>query len=536
MSEFDYIIVGAGSAGCVIADKLTADGRHRVLVLEAGGNDRKFWIKTPIGYGKTFHDPAVNWRFNSEPTDGLDGRTTHWPRGKVIGGSSSINAMCYIRGHKTDYDDWAAAGNPGWGWDDLEPLYRSFERRIDRDGTVRGNGPLWVSDREPEYHPVKRFFYGAAKELGLPVDRDIAADKPDSIAPYHINTRGGLRCSAADAFLRPAMRRPNLSVKTDVLVERVVFEGKRAIGVDYIEDGVSKRATARAEVILSAGAVNSPKLLKLSGIGPAAELNAMGIPVVHANEGVGSHLQDHLGISYFFRATEPTMNSVLGTWPGRIAAGLRFLLTRKGALSLSVNQIGGLVRTDPSLNRPNIQLYFNPMSYSTTYAGKRPLLKPDRWPGFIIGFNSCRPTSLGRIELAGTDPHLAPRIQPNYLTSNRDVEDIVAGARLIGRIQETASMRKLISGDPVFDVTKATDDEIVADFKKRSGSIYHPCGTCRMAPEDDQGVVDPTLRVYGVEGLRVADASIFPNITSANTNAPSILVGHKAAQILTSGN
>ncbi|MEK0084588.1 GMC family oxidoreductase [Benzoatithermus flavus] len=536
MGEFDYIIVGAGSAGCVLAERLSADRSKRVLLLEAGGSDRRFRIRMPIGYGRTFHDPAVNWRYTTEPDPGLGGRAAYWPRGKVVGGSSSINAMVYCRGLPGDYDDWRDAGNPGWGWTDVEPVFRSFERRIRRDGSQHGDGPLWVSDREPEYHPIKRHFYAAARELGLPVVDDLDGSAPEGgIGAYAVNTRKGLRCSAADAFLRPALARSNLVLAIHARVERVAIRGCRAVGVDYVQGGRRRQATARGEVVLCAGAVNTPQLLQLSGIGPGDLLQRLGIPVVHANAAVGGGLQDHLGISYFYRATEPTLNQVLGTWPGRLAAGLRYLLTRSGPLSLGVNQLGGLVRTSPGASRPNTQLYFNPVSYSIEHAGKRPLLKPDPYPGFIIGFNTCRPTSVGRIDIASPEPERPPRITPNYLSTDRDIEDVIASARLIGRIQETEAMRALVADRPVFDPARASDEEILADFRARSGSVFHACGTCRMAPESAGGVVDGELRVHGIRALRVVDASVFPNITSANTHAPTLMVAHKAARLIAAG-
>lgn len=535
MQEFDYIVVGAGSAGCVVADRLSADPRRSVLLIEAGGSDFRFWIKTPIGYGKSFFDPAVNWRFESLPDPGLGDRVVYVPRGKVLGGSSSINAMVYARGLPGDFDDWRDAGNPGWGWSDVEPVFRSFERRVAGDGSARGDGPLWVSDREAEYHPLKRHYLAAAREAGLPIVSDLGLTEAEGVGPYLINTRKGLRCSAADAFLRPAMKRPNLTVATGLIVDRIGFEGRRARTVECLIGGERRSYRARAEIVLSAGAVGSPAILQRSGVGPGALLADLGVPIVHDAPGVGGHLQDHLGINYYYRATEPTLNAVLGTWPGRIAAGIRFLATRTGALSLSVNQMGGLVRSSPELARPDMQLYFNPLSYSTEIAGQRKLSKPDPWPGFILSFNACRPTSTGRIDIAGADPLAQPRIRPNYLSTDRDLADVLAGARLVARLQETRAMKALAAAITLFDPARASDEAIVEDFRKRSGSVFHLCGTCRMAPQAADGVVGPDLKVHGVEGLRVADTSIFPNVTSANTNAPAIMVGHKAAAMIAAG-
>ena len=534
MDEFDYIIAGAGSAGCVMANFLSADRRNRVLLLEAGGSDRKPWVKLPIGYGMAFFDPKLNWRLTTEADPGTSGRESYWPRGKVLGGSSSINAMVYCRGLPGDYDDWREAGNPGWGWSDLEPVFRSLESQALEDGTVRGDGPLWVSHRSREYHPVKRHFIAAAREAGLPMTDDPNGSAPEGVCAYQINTRNGLRWSSADAFLRPAMRRPNLTVVTGAEVRRVLFEGKRAIGIEYMTSGRTVTARARGEVVLSAGAVGSPKLLQLSGIGPGALLQRNGIALVHDNGAVGGNLQDHLGVNYYFKAKEPTLNSVLGTWPGRVRAAIEFALSRKGALSLSVNQMGGLVRSTPGKARPDVQLYFNPLSYTVvTRDGRRRLMKPDPFPGFILGHNPCRPTSTGRIEIASPDPHAAPRIVPNYLATQKDIDDVIASTRLVERLRQTKAMSALIADTMQFDCAGRSDDEIVEDFRQRSGTVFHPCGTCRMAPEGEGGVLDTELRVRGVEGLRVVDASAFPNITSGNTNAPSILLAYRAGQIMT---
>jgi choline dehydrogenase len=528
---FDYIVVGAGSAGCVLAGRLSEDARIRVLLLEAGGSDRKPWIRVPIGYARSYTDPSVNWRYETEPDPGLLGRTSYWPRGKVLGGSSSINALVYCRGLPADYDDWRDAGNPGWGWADSEPVFRGFERRMQPDGTVIGDGPLCIADREPEYHPLKRHFYAAAEEMGYRTI-DLNGADPDGVGAYAITTRHGLRWSASDAFLRPAMSRPNLVVRTGVFAERIAFSGSRASGVVCRDGQASRTYTCRREVIVAGGAVNSPKLLQLSGIGPGALLASLGIGVVHANAAVGGGLQDHLGVNYYYAATEPTLNNVLGTRIGQVRAALEFLLFRSGPLSLSVNQMGGLVRSSPAKAQPDIQLYFNPLSYLTDGIKPRKLLRPDRFPGFIFGFNPCRPTSRGRIDIGSPDPQAPPRIMPNSLATDHDLADVLAGARLIARFQQTAGLRRLIDRLTRFDPAHATDDEIIADFRARCGTVYHPCGTCRMAPEADGGVVGPDLRVHGVEGLRVADASVFPNITSANTNAPTLLVAHKAAQAI----
>ncbi len=448
----------------------------------------------------------------------------------MIGGSSSINAMVWHRGARGDYEDWRAAGNTGWGWDDVAPVYERIERRVAADGVETGEGPVWVSDRTPDCHPVCAHFLAAVEEAGLP---RLTGDAPwsEGVGVYPITTRRGLRCSAADAFLRPASRRPNLAIRTGAHVERVLFDGRRAVGVAYRRGGGVE--TVRAGLVaLAAGAVGSPHILQLSGVGPGALLSEMGLPVVHANDGVGAGLRDHLGVNYYYRATAPTLNQTLGSWPGRFSAGMRYALSRSGPLSLGVNQVGGVVRSAPDRPRPDIQLYLNPLSYSVEADGERRLMRPDRWPGFILSFNSCRPTSEGRITLAAPDPAAPPRITPNYLATDHDRAEVIAGARLIGRIQDTAALAPLIAARPGIDPARADEAALLADFRARAGSVYHPCRTCRMAPEAAGGVVDPALRVHGVEGLRVVDASAFPDIPSANTNAPTIMLAARAAEMI----
>lgn len=532
MEDFDYVVVGAGSAGCVLAERLSADGRAQVAVVEAGGDDRRFWIRTPIGYGRTFHDPRVNWRFAAEPDPGLLGRAVYVPRGKVLGGSSSINAMVYCRGWPADFDDWRAAGNPGWGWDDVAPAFTRLERRTGADGATVGDGPVRVASRAAECHPVGRRFLAAAREIGLPETADMNGAAPEGVGAYALTTHGGRRWSAADAFLRPAMARSNLTVLTGALALRVRFEGRRAVGVEIRAGGAALTLRARREVVLAAGALGSPVLLQRSGVGPGAALAALGVAAVHVNDAVGGGLQDHLGINYAYRATEPTLNQALGTWAGRLAAGAAYAWGRRGPLSLSVNQMGGMVRSRRDLARPDVQLYFNPVSYSADFSGERPLLRPDPFPGFILSFNPCRPASMGRVDAASPDPEAAPRIVPGYLSAPEDVAGVLAGARLIGRLQHTSAMRGLIEGAPRLDPAAASDEVILDDFRARAGSVFHFCGGCRMAPEARGGVLDSRLRAHGLDGLRVADASAFPNVTSANTNAPTMMLAARAAEMI----
>jgi choline dehydrogenase len=532
LDTFDYIVVGAGSAGCVLAERLTAGQGGTVLLLEAGGTDRRFWITTPIGYGKTFDDARVNWKYRSEPDAGTGGRQAYYARGKVLGGSSSINAMVWCRGLPADYDDWGAIGNPGWNAASAWTAFAAIERHRTGAGTINGSGPMWVETRPADHHPITRHFIAGAGQAGYAAVDDLNLAPCEGVAPYAINTHRGRRWSSADAFLRPALKRANLALRTGALIDRVLIEQGRAVGVRYTRGGQSHQARARCEVILCAGAVGSPAILMRSGIGPAAVLAGAGVPVQVASPGVGANLQDHLGVDYHYRANRPTLNQQLGTRMGQLAAGIRYLVYRTGPLSLSMNQIGGLVRSTPQAPRPDIQLYCNPISYSRAMSGRKELTRPDPWPGFIIGFNACRPTSTGHITIASTDPQQSPAIVPNYLSTTHDRAAVIAAARVIERLAGTPAIRAITLAPNGFTPEGQGDAAILDDFRARSGTVHHLCGTCRMAPAEQGGVVDAELRVYGVTGLRVIDAAIFPHVTSANTHAPTVMTAWRGAQIV----
>lgn len=537
MADFDFIIIGAGSAGCLLANRLTKSGRFRVLLLEAGGSDRRFMIRMPIGYGHSFYNPKVNWRFEAGPQAALGGRSSYWPRGKVLGGSSSINAMVFVRGQRNDFDDWRAAGNIGWGFDDVLPYFKSIETFGRGGDAFRGDsGEFFVTDMEPAVHSLCGDWLQAAEQAGFRRTRDYNGQEQEGVSAYQISTKSGFRVSSATAFLHPAARRPNLKIVTNALVTRILFEGQAAIGIEYEEGNERRQVLARREVIVSAGAVQSPGLLQHSGIGPGALLTKFGKQVVKDMPSVGRNLQDHLGIDYLYRSRRPTLNSLLRPWSRRLMLGARYVLFRDGPLSLSVNQAGGFVKSSPELKNVDTQLYFSPVSYSKPTPGVRRLTLPDPFPGFFIGVQPCRPTSRGHIEIGSPDIKASPVIEPNYLSTPEDMRSMLASVELIRRIAGQPAMRAVIADEMQPGQHVTSDEDLVADIRARSGSVFHASCTCRMGPDEGTNVVDERLRVHGIGRLRVVDTSIFPNVTSGNTNAPTLMVAEKAAAMILEDN
>ena len=535
--QFDYIIVGAGSAGCVLANRLSENGKYSILVLEAGGSDNRFWIQTPIGYGKTFYNPEVNWMYSTEPDPGINHQRSYWPRGKVLGGSSSINAMVYIRGQAEDYDDWRDLGNDGWGWKDVLPYFRKSETNSDGASKYRGDsGPLYVNNVSDQYHPLCRNFVEAARQVGFNYNPDFNGESQEGVGYYQINTKDGKRMSAARAYLHPASRRRNCQIETHTQVTRILFENKQACGVEFIQKGKIRQASARREVIVSSGAINSPQILQLSGIGSETLLNQHNIPVIHSSEAVGKNMQEHLACTHYYRSRVPTLNNQLSPWWGKALAGLQYLLTHRGVLSLSVNQAGGFVKSSPDRPRPNLQLYFAAITYTTAPAGKRPLMAPDPYPGLLNCIGQLRPKSRGFVEITSADPFRAPRIMPNYLSEEEDVIEMLEGVRLLRKMAKTPAFEKIIEKEMTPGPDVESDEEIINDIRQRSTTVFHPTSTCMMGPDPKTAVVDRHCCVYGVDRLRVVDASIFPTVISGNTNAPTIMVAEKMADEILSTN
>ena len=530
--EFDYIVVGAGSAGCVLAARLAEDPATRVLLLEAGPPDRSLWIHLPIGYGKTMWSPTYNWCFQTEPDPNMNGRRIYWPRGKTLGGSSSINGLIYIRGQREDYDRWAALGNTGWGYDDVLPYFiRSEHNQRGANAWHGSDGPLKVSDIDAPHELIEAFIVGA-QQCGVPRNDDFNGAQQEGAGYYQLNTWKGWRCSAAKAYLAPARARTNLSVQTGARATGLVFEGQRVVGVHYHQGGVAKLARCRAEVLLAAGAIQSPQLLQLSGLGPPALLQQHGIAVRHALPGVGENLQDHLQVRLIFECSRPiTTNDQLNSWFGQFKLGLQWLLFRSGPLAVGINQGGCFMRAlqdgmgQPVADTPDIQ--FHVATLSADLAGG----KVHPFSGFTMSVCQLRPESRGHIRIQSADPFAAPAMQPNYLATELDRRTAVAGVKAARAIAASLAMQPYVRRE-VKPGPEAGDDAALLEFCRNHGAtIFHPSGTCRMG-HDAMAVVDARLRVHGIDGLRVIDCSVMPTLVSGNTHAPAVMMAEKAADMI----
>jgi choline dehydrogenase len=526
MDETDVVVVGSGSAGSALAGRLSEDPRIRVTVLEAGSRDRNPWLHVPIGYAKTMYHPTISWNFATQAEPELAGRSVPWPRGRVLGGSSAINGLIYIRGQAEDYDHWRQLGCTGWGFDDCLPYFKKAERQERGADDLHGaDGPLSVTDLR-EKGVLERAFIDAAKELGYPENPDFNGPEQEGAGWYQVTVRNGFRCSAATAYLKPAMKRPNLRVITDAHVERIIIEDGRATGVVYRVGNETRTLKAQREVVLSSGAIGSPQLMMLSGLGPAEHLSEMGIEVKRDIPGVGQNLQDHLQARLIYRANQRvTVNERMGFF-GMAMMGAQFAATRRGPLSFAAATSGLFARVLPQSATPDVQFHFIPWSADSVKEGLH------KFPGFTVSVCQLRPESRGEIKLASTDPFAKPNIHARYLTSETDKQCMVEGVKLAKRLAETASLGRFIQDrySPPEDAPE--DDAAWLDFVRRtSGTIYHPTGTCRMG-EDDAAVVDTQLRVKGVGNLRVADGSIMPTVVSGNTNAGCIMIGERCAEFM----
>ena len=533
MRDYDYIIVGAGSAGSVLANRLSEDPANKVLLIEAGGSDRRFFIQMPIGYGITYHQKTVNWMYMTEPSPDADNKPSYWPRGKVMGGSSSINAMVYVRGNPKDFDEWSEAGNPGWSYKEVLPYFKKMESwQNGADNFRGGDGPLKVSEVSKQLHPLCDNFLSAAQEIGMKLNPDMNGEKQEGVGNYQITTHKGQRMSSSRAYLWPIKYRSNLTVLKKALVTKVLIRDKKAYGVKYLKSGKTHELLASREVILSAGSINSPQLLQLSGVGPKKILEQVSVPLVHDSPAVGENLQDHLGVSYFYKSKVPTLNDELRPVLGKIYQGLRYIFSRRGPLSLSVNQSGGFIRTSDNLKKPNIQLYFSPVSYSLESPDKRAMMSPDPFSAMLLGISNCSPRSRGSVHLRSSDPSSPPIIKPNYLSNESDVKDLLEGVKILRKLVKTESFRTVIGEEFRPGPQCQTDEQMIQHIKDTVWTVFHPSSTCRMGPDPKSNVVDSNLKVYGIESLRVADASIFPSLVCGNINAATIMVGEKASDLI----
>ena len=530
---YDYIIVGAGSAGCILANRLTQSGRHSVLLLEAGGDDDALRFRVPIGYVYTYYDSRSNWMYYSQPEQELGNRALYVPRGRVQGGSGSINAMIYIRGQRRDFEDWSAPGNRGWAYEDVLPYYKRLESHPLGDSPYHGaNGPIGITRMKDAAHPICQTFLTACQDLGYPRTEDFNGASLEGAGIYDINTRNGLRDSSSRAYLKPALKRRNLTVERQCLVDKVLFDDqKRATGVSFTRGGSREQRFAGQEVILCAGSIDTPKLLQLSGVADEALLRKHGIAVVHHSPAVGRNLQDHVCASYYYRANRKTLNDQFGSWLGKVQAGLQYLLLRQGPLALSVNQAGGFFKGDPTLDYPNIQLYFNPLSYGIPRDGSN-TLRPEPYSGFLVAVSPCRPTSRGCVEIASSRTADPPLIRFNFLSTQADITEAIQGSRLVRKLMSAPALQAITVEETRPGTRVRSEADMVQYFREESGSIYHPCGTCAMGPDPATAVVSDRLQVHGLEGLRVVDASVFPNVTSGNINAPTMMVAEKAADLI----
>ncbi len=527
---YDYIVVGAGSAGCVVANRLSTDPSNRVLLLEAGGRDWNPWIHVPVGYFKTLHNPSTDWCYKTDPDPGLNGRSIDWPRGKTLGGSSSINGLLYIRGQHEDYDHWRQLGNIGWSAEDVLPYFKRAEDQERGGDQYHGTGgPLSVSDMRV-HREVCNAFIAGAEELGVPRNDDFNGARQEGAGYFQLTARHGRRCSTAVAYLNPVRRRPNLEIVTHAHVESLLFEAdrERAVnGIGFSVKGARREAHIRpgGEVVLSAGAIGSPQILQISGIGPGGLLQSLDIPVRHEMPGVGTNLQDHLQIRMVYEVNVPTLNDEINNFLRRMLIGIQYVLLRRGAMSMGASQVCIFAKTRPELATPDIQFHFQPLS------ADKPGIEMHPFSGITASVCQLRPESRGTIMIKSSDPHVYPSIQPGYLSTTVDQETAVAAMRMSRAIAGSKAMSPFIVAERVPGEAAETDGELLDAARTISQTIYHPTSTCKMG-SDVGAVVDDRLRVHGVKGLRIADASIMPTIVSGNTNAPTIMIGEKASDMI----
>jgi choline dehydrogenase len=530
LENFDIAIIGAGSAGCIIASQIINNSNYKVLLIEAGPSDNNPIIQVPLGYGMTFYNKKMNWNFYSEVQENLHNREIYYPRGKVLGGSGSINAMIYARGLRSDFENWDLSKN--WSWDNIKKSYDQIEFEVNDHTKTLLSNKIPVNDVSKQHHPILKNFFDASKDFDFRFNKQLKSSIENQVGNYNVNIFKGFRTSSSKVFLKPIKSNPNLTILTKTEVLKLNCENKKIIGLNIKHKNKIITVKPKIGTILSSGSIMTPYLLLKSGIGNAKDLEDHNIPLNLHSPNVGKNFQDHLGLDYLYKTFTSTLNKDLGTWGGRIKSALKYLHNRSGPLSLSLNQGGGYINWNSLDPYPNIQLYFNPLTYSVSYKNRRPLLNTDKFNGFIIGFNSCRPKSLGEVKLKSFKDDYLPSINPNYLSDERDIHDLYAAFDFIRMFSNNKNISDIIKSPVNIDPIKATDQELLDHFKSIATTIYHPCGTCRMSKDVDTGVVSDKLKVHGLDNLWIVDASIMPNITSGNINAPVMMLAHLSSKII----
>ena len=530
MENFDIVLVGAGSAGCIVANQIINSTNYKVLLIEAGPSDNNLTIQVPLGYGMTFYHKKMNWNFYSEIQKNLHNREIYYPRGKVLGGSGSINAMIYARGLRSDFENWNLSKN--WSWENIKTTYDQIEFAVNNKTKRLPANKIPVNDISKQHHAILKNFFDASNDFNFTFNKQLKSSIENQVGNYNVNIFKGFRTSSSKVFLKPIKSHPNLTIFTKTEVLKLNYKNKKIVSLDIKHKNKIISVKPNIGTILSSGSIMTPYLLLKSGIGNASDLKELNLPVNLHSSHVGKNFQDHLGLDYLYKTFAATLNKDLGTWGGRIKSVLKYLYNRSGPLSLSLNQGGGYINWNSLDPHPNIQLYFNPLTYSVSYKNRRPLLNTDKFNGFIIGFNSCRPKSLGEVKLKPFKDGYLPSINPNYLSDERDIHDLYATFDFMRKFSANKNISNIIKSPVNIDPLIATDYELLDHFKSNATTIYHPCGTCRMSKDIGTGVVSDKLKVHGLDNLWIVDASIMPNITSGNINAPVMMLSHLSSKII----